>query len=275
MRGRSIRGKTRPLPAPGAEPWGDRTWVPMRPAFPYGHGSRRAGAALVHPAEPRVAFLAALHCCLVIADLLRDPGALRAAVPGERSSEGTKPPPPPAPCQAGTGLPSSSQWGRLWVRVPTVGVGGGSAAPPCARAAASAICSGLTPAPTAWHRAGSPGPTQPPPLPEQGGTARSYRGDGGLGEHWGDAMPCLRGMWGQEVMLSSFPSPPEDAAGIRAAGRGDLIAPIWMLRSALPTPGWWLSLHPLLVGRWMEHGINIKSMPPPTACSHAGPHCAL
>lgn len=76
-------------------------------------------------------------------------------------------------------------------------------------------------------------------------------------------MPCLRGMWGPEVMLSSFPSPPEDAAGIRAVGRGDLIAPIWMLRSALPTPGWWLSLHPLLVGRWMEHGINIKSMPPP------------
>lgn len=103
MRGRSIRGKTRPLPAPGAEPWGDRIWVPLRPAFPYGHGSRRAGAALVHPAEPRVAFLAALHCCLVIADLLRDPGALRAAVPGERSSEGTKPPPTPSAVPSGDG----------------------------------------------------------------------------------------------------------------------------------------------------------------------------
>ena len=174
MRGRSIRGKTRPLPAPGAEPWGDRTWVPLRPAFPYGHGSRRAGAALVHPAEPRVAFLAALHCCLVIADLLRDPGALRAAVPGERSSEGTKPPPPPAPCQAGTGLPSSSQWGRLWVRVPTVGVGGGSAAPPWLQRRPSAAVSHLRP-PLGTARAA---PVQPNPPPFQSREAQP----GAIGE---------------------------------------------------------------------------------------------
>lgn len=82
-------------------------------------------------------------------------------------------------------------------------------------------------------------------------------------------MPRFRGTWGQEVTPSSFPSPPEDATGVWAAGRGHLIAPIWMLCSALPTPGL-VAVPPPTAHRSMEHGINIKSMPSPQPAATLG-----
>lgn len=167
----SIHGKTHPLPAPAAELWGDCRWVPPCLGFPRGHGSHSAGAALLHPAKPRVAFLATLHCCLVIASAGTRICSMtweHCVLPslGSSALKGTKPPPPPALCWVGK---DPSQ--RLSA-VAALGEGphGGGWWQLChARAAVLAICSHLTPAPIAWHGVGSLGPTQHPPSQPRAG----------------------------------------------------------------------------------------------------------
>lgn len=129
-------------------------------SFPSGHGPRGPGPAVTRLAKPKIAFLATFHCCLAIATAgtMQGPGARRALpAPGVLGSEGTgMDAGSPGLCRVGTG-PRRGVW---WQRGPPRGwwwwwwwqrrssLVPGSAAP--------AICSGLTPAPTALGTARAP-----------------------------------------------------------------------------------------------------------------------
>lgn len=156
-----FRGKMCPLPASSAEPLRDHEAIPPPClSFPSGHGPRGPGPAVTRLAKPKIAFLATFHCCLAIATAgtMQGPGARRALpAPGVLGSEGTgMDAGSPGLCRVGTG-PRRGVW---WQRGPPRGwwwwwwwqrrssLVPGSAAP--------AICSGLTPAPTALGTARAP-----------------------------------------------------------------------------------------------------------------------